>query len=375
MTSTVGSEKSGRGETPAQGGDGEGEDALTDQARAEWITSLDARLATKSLGGHWQHREPARRVESLLWRWSDIYEGLLESGEAVRLGPDTNRRTIQLRNPALASGTSKTIQMSIQLVRAGERARAHRHTMQAIRFVVEGGGAYTVVEGERFVMEPNDLILTPGWTWHDHANPTLAPTVWLDGLDAPLTAHLDAQFQVDFPEEAQTVTKPDGTSTMTLGSSRPPRAAADLPEFPPYRYAWSDTRPALERLAERTAPVDDDPFDAVLLEYVNPLTGGHTLPTMGCRVQMLRPGQATRSHRHTGTTIYHSIEGSGRAVVDGQRLEWGPRDCFIVPPWRSHHFVNASTSDPTILFSMTDTPVLEALRLYREEETPVDGAS
>ena len=112
-----------------------------------------------------------------LWPWSVIYSCLMESGEVVKLGgvdDAANRRTVQLVNPALTQrkATSRTLQMSIQLVKPGERAECHRHTAAALRFVVEGDGTgYTNVEGEEMLMEPGDLVLTPNWTWHDHFNP------------------------------------------------------------------------------------------------------------------------------------------------------------------------------------------------------------
>lgn len=340
---------------------------LSDEERAVLIADLDARLKENSLGGHWQHVERPGPIDALLWRWEHIYAGLIESGEIVRLGADTGRRTVQLRNPKLPTGTTKTIQMSIQLVRPGERARAHRHTAQAVRFVVQGNGAYTTVEGERMLMYPNDLVLTPGWTWHDHANLTDEPVVWLDGLDIPIAMHLDAQFQVNYPEEAQEITKPDGASAREFSALRSRTKGAHPWPYPPYRYPWAETREALMELA--SSGHGDDPYDGVLLEYANPLDGGHTLPTMSCSVQLLRPGERTASHRHTGSTIYHCIEGSGSVTIDGTTFDYGPRDCFLVPPWRSHRFENASSSEPAILYSMSDLPVLEALHLYREEET------
>jgi len=342
-------------------------EGISDEQRAAWINDLDERLKKNSLGGHWQHVERSGPIDALMWRWEDIYSGLIESGEVVRLGQDTLRRTVQLRNPKLPTGTTKTIQMSIQLVRPGERARAHRHTAQAVRFVVQGNGAYTTVEGERMLMYPNDLVLTPGWTWHDHANLTDEPVIWLDGLDIPLAMHLDAQFQVNYHQEAQEITKADGASVLEYSPARSRAPGAHPWPYPPYRYAWSETLPALLSLV--TSGQGNDPFDGYLMEYANPLDGGHTLPTMSCRVQLLEPSQRTSSHRHTGSAIYHCIEGNGTVTIDGVEFEFGPRDCFVIPSWRSHSFVNRSKTDNAILYSMTDLPVLEALHLYREEET------
>jgi gentisate 1,2-dioxygenase len=59
----------------------------------------------------------------------------------------------------------------LQRVLPGEVAPAHRHTQSALRWVVDGEGAYTAVDGERVTMAPGDFIITPMLTWHDHGNP------------------------------------------------------------------------------------------------------------------------------------------------------------------------------------------------------------
>jgi gentisate 1,2-dioxygenase len=109
----------------------------------------------------------------------------------------------------------------------------------------------------------------------------------------------------------------------------------------------------------------------VLLEYKNPVTGGPTLPTIGRSVQMLRPGAATRSHRHTCSTISHTVGRHGVTTVGrgkyATELERANHDCFFVPSDDWHEHRNASRSEPAYLFSVTDRPVLEALHLYREE--------
>jgi hypothetical protein len=46
---------------------------------------------------------------------------------------------------------------------------------------------------DRLPMAPGDLVLTPNWTWHDHANDTEAPMIWLGGLDTRLVRILEAR--------------------------------------------------------------------------------------------------------------------------------------------------------------------------------------
>lgn len=348
------------------------------------IDELHRVMAENSLGGHWQDRERNPKLVPFLWKWSTIYSCLMESGEVIRLGhidEAAKRRTVNLVNPGLKErkATSRTLQMSVQLVKPGEMAECHRHTAAALRFVVEGDGTgYTNVEGEQMLMEPGDLVLTPHWTWHDHQNPGTRQMVWLDVLDIHLTNHLDATLHENYsvlernnylPTASQPILKPDGFCRHRLGVVRPHMDGSDG-RAPPYVYKWRDVRPTLEALA---AAGEGDPFDGVLLEYTNPVTGGPTMPTIGCRVQILRPGESTRPHRHTSSTICHVVEGAGITSVggkngEGHELKWGPKDCFFVPSYEWHQHRNASKADPAIIFSVTDRPVLERLGLYREEQ-------
>ena len=340
------------------------------------LNALHARLAQYSLGGHWQKRQTNPNLVPHLWPWSVIYSCLMESGEVVKLGgvdDAAKRRTVQLVNPALTDkkATSRTLQMSIQLVKPGERAECHRHTMAALRFVVEGDGAgYTNVEGEEMLMEPGDLVLTPNWTWHDHYNAGNKNLVWLDVLDAHLTRHLDAGFQENYGEgPAQPIVKRDGYCRQQYGPIRP-RATHVTSAGVPYVYKWKDTLNALNEVAAASEP---DPHDGVLLEYTHPLTGGPTMPTIGCWVQMIPPGESTKPHRHTSSTIYHVVQGEGvtsvgKSKASPMELRWSAHDCFFVPSWNWHRFENKSGKDPVILFSVTDRPVLESLGLFREEE-------
>ena len=337
------------------------------------LEALHERLAANSLGGHWQSREQRPELKAWVWHWPVIHSCLIEAGEIVPIGAQGEpnaRRTVNLVNPSLVGqrATSKSLQMSVQLVKPGEKATAHRHTASALRFVVQSGGAYTVTNGEQMIMEPGDLLLQPNWGWHDHANDTDVAAIWLDVLDSHLTGYLDAAFGEQYGEgTAQPITKPDGYGRQQYGVVRP-RTAVMGNQAVPYTYKWTDTLRALEELA---AAGEADPHDGVLLEYTNPVTGGPTMPIIGCRIQMLRPGEETRPHRHTGSTIYHAVRGQGATTVgkgDEEELEWGERDCFFVPSWRWHQHRNRSQSEPAIMFSVSDFPALEALGLSREEK-------
>src|SRR5437870_5346705 len=86
-------------------------------------------------------------------------------------------------------------------------------------------------------------------------------------------------------------------------------------------------------------------------DHSNPVTGGHTLPSMSARIQMLRPGEVTRPHRHTCIVRYHVVQGDGTCVLDqdeSKALEWEGHDSFEIPSWRWHQHRNRSKTQPAI---------------------------
>jgi len=325
------------------------------------LQELNQWLGERNLKGHWDHQPWSQVVRSHLWKWSDIYEGLNWSGKLITTD-EAGRRTIQLRNPGLPAGMTNTIHFSVQMVNPSEIAAAHRHTAAAIRFILKGNPkAYTVVEGERLPMSEGDLLTTPNWTWHDHFNGGDEPVVWLDGLDIRLVGTFGAMIQENFKKSQQPIEKPESYSSKVFGQARPTWIKSEF-VAPPYRYPWTETYANLMALKENAG----DPFDGVLLEYANPLTGGPTLQTFSCQIQLLRPREKTKSHRHTSTTVYHAFRGQGMTKISANEMNWEKGDIFVVPPWQFHCHEN-TTGEDAILFSITDKPSTEALGLYREE--------
>ncbi len=212
--------------------------------------------------------------------------------------------------------TAHTMLFGFQLIQPGEVAPAHRHTMTAFRFVLQGKGAFTNVDGEKMLMQPGDLIRTPQWAWHEHENQGSEAMIWADGLDVPLIETLQV-VSVERRHEERLRVK-EGTIHPSLYGMMRPAGQAAQQLVAPLHYRWSDTYAALQRLAEKVA----DPYDGVALDYVDPLTGGPTFPTLLCRIQMFRPGEQTQSHRHRSTSIYHVFRGSGTTQVDGKTLAW-----------------------------------------------------
>jgi gentisate 1,2-dioxygenase len=342
------------------------------QREANQIEELDRLLAQKWLSGIWRlnrgdrPKDPKTDVQPHLWKWTDVYDSLLQARDriGIRQG-NVERRTIRLVNPGLEKSemTTHTMLFSFQLIQPGEVAPAHRHTMSAIRFILQGKGGYTTVNGHKMVMEAGDLILTPQWTWHEHAHEGAEPMVWIDGLDVPFVQALQVISFEPYKKETRLPVTSTSDASPDYGMTRPVAAAPADDSLRPLHYRWRDSYTSLKRLAEGTP----HPYEGIALDYVNPLTNGSTLPTLSLRLQMFLPGMRTQSHRHTSTTIYHVFRGSGTTVIDGKPFNWEKGDTFVVPLWNWHEHANRSAKEEAILFSMNDAPILQAFGLYREE--------
>ena len=262
------------------------------------LQELSQWMKERNLKGHWEHSEWSQTVKPFLWKGDEIMQALNWSGELITTG-EAGRRTIQMRNPGLAAGMTNTVHISVQLVKPGEVAAAHRHTAAAIRFIVKGTpNAYTIVEGERFPMFEGDFITTPNWTWHDHFNGSNEPVMWLDGLDVRLVTHFGAMIQENFKQEQQPIERPDNFGAKVFGHARPTWIKNSF-QAPPYRYPWEETNASLQALKESAG----DPYDGIILEYANPVTAGIRCRPVPARSSCCGP---RRKPRLTGTLARRS---------------------------------------------------------------------
>lgn len=326
------------------------------------LKALEDRLAGYNLRGQWQldanrpqrvrkgpqnqvFIEPSSSGVGHLWQWDKVTPFLADS-LATLTESHTARRTLIMNNPGLPRmGTTHTLVASIQIIGAGEIAWAHRHSINAFRFIIDGGpDVTTVVDGVALTMEPYDLILTPGWMWHDHHNRSSKPAVWFDGLDVPFVLALNQNFYEEFGEASQDL-------------------RADAPSASPFRYPWSETRPRLEAIA---ATGRIDPREGAVFHYAGP-TGGPTMATLNCRVHLLPPGFDGLAYRRTTSAILFAVEGDGTATIEDKELTWGRHDTIAVPNWSWLRLANRSKSKPAILFSMDDSPIVKTFGFYRDE--------
>lgn len=297
---------------------------------------------------------PIPAAQPYRWSWSEVLRPMMVRAYDVVDPIKAERRNLIMSNPGLKrAATTETLIAAIQGVLPGEIAPAHRHTAGALRFMIEGRGSLTTVDGEPCSMEPASLILTPQWSWHDHANETDQPVIWLDVLDVPFIVGINQWFWEPFPHEIQPRSRPAGEN----------QAPSPLLVYP-----WDRAETALAELAEL-----DSSDGAVTVEYTNPVAGGPVLPTIACYAHMLRPGGVTRATRTNASAILHVVRGRGRTIVGDQKLEWETGDCLAIPHWAWVQHENRSASEPAFLFGSTDTPILQAFGIYREEVAPAPG--
>ena len=295
------------------------------------------RLAPESLAPLWKVLAalvtPTPRTPAIAAAWSfdRVRPLLMEAGELITAA-EAERRVLILENPALPgqSRITSTLYAGLQLILPGEVAPAHRHTQNALRFIMSGDGAFTALDGERAYMHQYDLILTPAWLWHDHGNETDQPMIWLDGLDIPLVQMLDASFSEHREDRgAMPTTRPAGDAGMRWGSNMRPVHAGRAPDQgnPLFIYPFAEWRETLEVLRRSEAP---HPHDAYLMEFTNPVDGGAVMATMSAFARLVPAGFATRAARSSDGMIHVVVEGTGTLFIDDEAFALTPGE-IVVP--------------------------------------------
>ncbi|MGE5291468.1 MAG: cupin domain-containing protein [Micromonosporaceae bacterium] len=309
--------------------------------------------------------KPRPRAVPWLWRWDTVLALAAWAGEAVPVGRGGERRALALANPGLGGlpFATPTLWGAMQYLNARESAPAHRHSAAAIRFVLQGCGVWTTVNGEPCPMSRGDLVLTPSMTWHEHHSGADEPMVWFDGLDLPLVNALDAGFfeiaGAEYLDEVGVTPIESRSAAIYAHPGLLPDIVPDTDRHSPLMvYQWGHTDRALTELAKATGRSD------VELRFVDPVRGSDALPTMRCAMRRLAPGHRTPATRTTGSSLVVVFSGRGRAVVDGVAYAFGSGDTLALPSWCA---VDYEPTEPTDLFVLSDAPVLEALRLDRTE--------
>ncbi|MGY0499405.1 cupin domain-containing protein [Nocardia sp. FBN12] len=334
-----------------------------DRLYADFARNSTAPLWTQT--GNLMPESPAPAAVAHLWQWSELLDIARRSGELVPVGRGGERRAIGLANPGLAPTpyATPTLWCAIQWLGPREVAPEHRHAQNAFRFVIEGEGVWTVVDGDPVAMRRGDLLMTPGWCFHGHHNETDQPMAWIDGLDVPLAHDLDLGF-FEFGSEVVTdASTPPVSRSERLWSHpglTPLSASASRESTPIAAYRWEYTDRALREqllLEQEGHPATVEPGHAAI-KYTNPTTGGDVLPTIRCEFHRLRAGTTTAARREVGSSIWQVFDGTGHVRLGDQLRALTTGDLFVVPSWVSWSLEAESELD---LFRFSDAPVVEKL--------------
>lgn len=318
--------------------------------------------------------QPTPKSKPVLWPYAKMRDLVKRSVDMVT-PEQAGRRVAALINPGRTdvSAACGWLFSGLQTMAPGELASGHRHTASALRFIMEGSGAFTIVEGHKIDLGARDFVLTPNWTWHEHGVSQEGEwCIWQDGLDIPFTNAMESNFYEVHPDLHQQVSHPENDSWHRYSNVGVQPVNYDWQESysPLLHYTWDKTYDALNHLPQAQ---DICPIDGYILRFACPKTGGNPMLTMGARMQLFPQNFKGKAHRHTGNVVYQVAKGSGYSVINGQRFDWTERDIFCVPSWTWHEHVNTSSSDDACLFQFNDLPILEKVGFYREQPYTDNG--
>jgi gentisate 1,2-dioxygenase len=311
---------------------------------------------------------PLARVHR--WHWKELHDVAVRSGDLVPVGRGGERRAIALANPGLGGRPfiTPTLWAAIQYLAPDEVAPEHRHTQNAFRFVLEGQGVWTVVDGDPVAMSRGDFLLTPGWHFHGHQNVSGSPMAWLDGLDIPFVHQTDSSFFELGPDQLSELSTPERSRSERLWGHpglRPLSLAGASRRISPLAaYRWEHTDRALREQLSIEAeghPATMSPGHAAV-RFANPTSGGDVVPTIRAEFHRLRAGAASRPTREVGSSVWQVFEGSGAFVANRVETPLVRGDVFVIPSWVELQLMASEQLD---LFRFGDAPIFEALGLDR----------
>ena len=285
-------------------------------------------------------REPRTSYQPAHWRYALGASALTQAGRWI--GTElAERRNLLLFNPVDDNDydTLRTLVAAYQMIKPGEHARAHRHTPNAMRLVLDAApGCWTIVDGVKLPMRAGDLLLTPGGSWHSHYNEGEQDATWIDILDVPLVHRLEPMLFDEHPQGTQAVDQ---------------APAAHPWYFPPAR---------VQPLLEAEAALDG--VRRVVLD-----TQAAIRP-LGIAMLRICAGSSHRAPRSTANRLYAVVSGRGHAHIGGLSCEWSRGDVLAAPTWHAHEFT--ATEDAQLL-EVNDEVSMRLLGFYREQGSATEG--
>lgn len=304
--------------------------------------------------------QPEPKTRAHLWSYGELRPLLMRTGELTPV-EKAERRVLVLSDPGRGQGAMQataTIYAGLQLLLPGETAPNHRHTPSAARIMIEGEGAYTVVGGEKLPMRSGDIVLTPNGEWHDHGHEGTGPVVWLDALDLPVFAQLEASYSESAPLQVPQQ-RPDASDIEYRAAGLvPTRSGEPARRYPMLRFPWSRTEAALRQMAQYAGT------EIVAVDLVNPETGNDPLPTIGFTAFMLNAGQEVTPPVTSTSSVFHVVKGSGHSTVNGESFAWQGKDTFSAPVFSE--IIHQAEGEDAFVIEVHDRPLQQRLGYFEE---------
>jgi len=308
------------------------------------------------------YNAPVSKTLPMNWDYKSIRPLLMESGELTPI-EKAERRVLIMANPGHGLENlqaTPSIYLGLQLILPGETAPNHRHTPNAVRIIVEGEGAYTVVDGEPCRMERGDLILTPSGFWHEHRHEGQGPIVWLDILDLPLIYQLDSSYALDGEPQQEKLPRDKSFAEYSAAGVVPRFSASEQkPVGKMLRYPWQRTRNCLVEMSKHYSD------ELLRIDYVDPETGRSLFPSIGFGAVMLRPGEKVTLPKTTTSYVFHIVEGSGSLQVNADSpIDWNAKDTLSAPGYVHVTLTNHSHELPAFLITADEAPLHKYLGIF-----------
>lgn len=314
--------------------------------------------------------EPGSNCVTAHWPY-ELTRPLLDQASQLIDKKRADRRVLVMENPSLrgSSFIANSLFAGLQIILPGEIAPSHRHTPNALRFVVEGEGAYTSISGEKIDIHPGDFIVTPSWSWHDHGNLGNNPVVWMDGLDTPFTSLFGAHFRENYPNDVYPVTKTANQSILSFGAGMLPiQYGLDSGGYENLLiYPFVKTKSLLNSMLSDTKIVAD-PCHGYKMRYANPSNGHYPFRTMAAFMQLIPEGFKGKKYRSTENTVFNVASGECVVYLSDKEVYLKPHDVLVVPSWEQYHF---ESDKSCILFSFSDRAAQQLLGFWQESSDDV----
>jgi gentisate 1,2-dioxygenase len=309
--------------------------------------------------------EQSRQHRTAVIRTADV---VLEDNPIRRM-----RRGIYLG----ADGPHPTsvLDASVHEVTRGVTSSIHRHSWDAIMWVIEGTG-WTEIDGQRVEWQPWDTVYLPRWAWHRSGNDGDKPARYLTWSVEPMYETFGLAVLEDAGSEpfaqlppAPRSTAPDEAGPDSYGR-RMRRLAAAYSPATAHRLItkWEDVNPRVTKRGARSMFLVDE-------------TIGYRTSGLTAVMHELGPGLWQAKHRHGGEAYLYVVSGRGHTEIDGVDHPWSAGDLVVVNHWCWHQHINDDPDNSARLIRVHNVDalydlmqiLLDPLELIEEEPDLADA--